>query len=239
MESDDKNSNYVILITGTSRGIGRYLAEYYLAKGYFVIGCSRSKVDLDSENYLHFCLDLCNHKELKDLFREIKRKYGRLDILINNAGLSSINYALMLNYENVQDLFKTNVISNIFASTEAVKLMKRNNFGRIVNISSIHVPLASVGTSLYSTTKSSIEHFSRVLSKEISTYGITINNIGLSLVKDTNMVSELSDQAIEEISKNLSLSEFISFEDISYCIDFFISKDAGFITGQTIYTSGV
>ena len=83
--------NQVILITGTRKGIGRFLAHYYVSKGIEVIGCSRSEADYNMEHYRHFCLDVADEANVKHMFREIRKTYGRLDVLINNAGVASMN----------------------------------------------------------------------------------------------------------------------------------------------------
>ena len=88
MSNPERSS--ILLITGTSRGIGHYLANYYLARNCVIIGCSRSVSDITHANYLHFSIDLSNEQALIELFREIRKKYGRLDILINNAGISML-----------------------------------------------------------------------------------------------------------------------------------------------------
>ncbi len=82
-------------ITGTRKGIGRSLIEYYANKGFLVIGCSRRNVDFESDNYRHFSLDVCNEKNVNKMFSEIRKVYGRLDILINNAGIASMNPVLL------------------------------------------------------------------------------------------------------------------------------------------------
>ena len=143
----------VMVITGTSRGIGRQLALHYSANGFQVVGCSRDKVDYEIENYHHCCADVAVESQLKELFGTVRKKFGRLDALINNAGVSSETYAMLASADHIRSLYATNVIGTILASRQAVKLMKRQSFGRIVNISSIHVPLATVGTSIYGSAK--------------------------------------------------------------------------------------
>ena len=89
------NEKQVIIITGTRKGIGKYLAEYYVEKGFQVIGCSRTTIDYELENYQHYCLDVAEEGEVKQMFAEINKTYKRLDVLINNAGISSMNHILL------------------------------------------------------------------------------------------------------------------------------------------------
>ena len=79
----------VIVLTGTRKGIGRYLSEYYLAEGHVVCGCSRSDSNLKHDHYCHFCLDVADEKAVKEMVASIRRKFGRIDVLLNNAGIAS------------------------------------------------------------------------------------------------------------------------------------------------------
>ena len=85
----------VMIITGTRKGIGKYLAEYYALKGFQVIGCSRGNSDVELDNYQHFSLDVCDEKEVKKMFSNIRKTFGRVDILVNNAGVASMNHSLL------------------------------------------------------------------------------------------------------------------------------------------------
>lgn len=89
------SKNQVLLITGTRKGIGKYLVEYYIKKGLKVIGCSRKPVDYELDNYQHYCLDVTGESLAKELFFNIRKTYGQLDVLINNAGVASMNHALL------------------------------------------------------------------------------------------------------------------------------------------------
>ena len=92
MDSIKKN---IILITGSRKGIGYSLSKYYLDNGHIVIGCSRTETELKHENYKHYCLDVSNEKQVNDLFMNIRKQYGWLDVLINNAGMASMNHTLL------------------------------------------------------------------------------------------------------------------------------------------------
>ena len=127
---DMSNHKVLILITGTSKGIGKYLAEYYSSHGYQVIGCSRSEVKFSIKNYQHFCVDVSDEKSVKNLFRQIRKSYGRLDILINNAGIASMNHSLLTPISTVQKILDTNVIGAFLFSRESAKLMKIMCFKR-------------------------------------------------------------------------------------------------------------
>ena len=116
----------VMLITGTRKGIGRYLSEYYAMKEFQIVGCSRQDIDFEFDNYLHFILDITNEDSVKKLFKNIREKFGRLDILINNAG---VNYALspllLVSYESAVITVKVNLLGTFLMSREATKLMMK------------------------------------------------------------------------------------------------------------------
>ena len=228
-----------MIITGTRKGIGNYLAEYYTHKGFYIIGCSRDDINFELDNYQHYCLDISDEPSVKKMFAEIRKKYGRLDILINNAGIASMNHVLLTPLKEVQDILNTNFVGTFLCCREAVKLMKRNKSGRIVNISSIHVPLATVGTSIYGASKASIEQFSKVLAKEVFQFGININLLTLSVVKSSGMAEDLSDDIILKILERTISKTQLNFKDVSNAIDFLISPKSSMVTNQTLYLGGV
>ena len=229
----------VMIITGTSKGIGRYLAEYYIDNGFIVVGCSRSDMDIQLSNYQHYCLDICNESLVKKMFREVRKKYGRLDVLINNAGISSENHVLLTPLKKAQDSLDTNFIGTFIFCRESVKLMKINQYGRIINISSIHVPLASVGTSIYGASKAAIEQFSGVLAREVFQFGITTNILSLSVVKDTGMEHALAQKIKEKILDQTISKEQIDIHDVINSVNFLIDEKSKMVCNQILYLGGV
>jgi len=229
----------VMIITGTRKGIGKYLAEYYAEKGFRIIGCSRSDIDYELDNYKHFCLDVSDESSVKKMFIEIRKEYGRLDILINNAGIASMNHVLLTPVKEVLDIFNTNFVGIFLCCREAVKLMKRNSNGRIVNISSIHIPLATVGTSVYGSSKAAIEQFSRVLAREVFQFGITVNILSLSVVKDTGMENALAEEIKHEILQQTISKNQLNINDVTHAINFLIDKKSKMVNSQILCLGGV
>jgi len=229
----------VMVITGTRKGIGKYIVEHYVRNGYQVVGCSRQPVNYHYKTYRHFSLDVSDEIEVKQMLSEIYKSYKRLDILINNAGIAAMNYVLLTPLATVQDILNTNFIGTFLFCREAAKIMQKNRYGRIVNISSIDVPLGTVGGSIYSSSKAAVEQFSRVLSKEFASYGITVNILALSLVKDSGMVAIMSEKAIKETLQRTHLKSWLNFEDVGHALDFFISPKSNMVTGQTLCLGGV
>ena len=119
--------NKKILITGTSRGIGNYLANYYLNLGYKVFGCSRNDISPLHENYFHFNLDICDELNVKKMFYKINSEFGGIDILINNAGIASMNHSLLTTIDTVKNILNTNYTATFLFCREAAKLMQKKN----------------------------------------------------------------------------------------------------------------
>src|SRR5215813_2056031 len=115
----------VMLITGTRKGIGKYLSEYYTVKGFHVIGCSRQPANYQLENYEHFPVDVSDEIAVKELFATIRKKYNRLDVLINNAGVASMNHVLLTPLSTVHKILETNVVGTFLFCREAARLMQR------------------------------------------------------------------------------------------------------------------
>ena len=229
----------VMIITGTRTSIGRLLAERYVTQGFQVIGCSRNAIDFDLENYKHFSLDISDELSAKKMFSEIRKTYGRLDILINNAGVASSNYVFLTSIKEIDNALKTNVVGSILFCREAIKLMKNNNFGRIINLSSIQVPLSSEGTSLYGATKAAVEQFSKVLSREVFSFGISVNTLSLSAVENTSMERDLTKEARKKLIDETISKSLISISDVTNALDFFMSTKSKVVTNQTLYLGGI
>jgi 3-oxoacyl-[acyl-carrier protein] reductase len=228
-----------MLITGTRSGIGRFLAHRYAGAGYEVIGCSRTPVDFQLPSYRHFELDVANEKDVRSMFSQIRKDHGRLDVLINNAAIVSRSYMMIASLDTFEEALRTNVVGSFLISRESTKLMKNNSFGRIVNLSSIAVPLASPGTAVYGASKAAMEQFSRVLAQEVAPLGITVNTLGMPFVEGTGMIEEFDDKTISETLERTVLKSNIKLDDVANAIDFFISDASSQVTNQVLHLGGL
>lgn len=228
----------ITLITGTSKGIGKALKEYYISKNHFVIGCSRSQVDNIEGSYKHFTVDICNENEILEMFKTIKKEYKRIDNLINNAGITATNLAMITPIDTLDKVINTNYRASFIFCIESIKLMKKNKYGRIINFSSISVPMRQMEELIYTSSKSAVEMMSMILAKEIAHYGITVNVIAPSL-SETEMISHLSLEQKEQIFNKLAIKQYSSFDDIINVIDFYLSPKSSMVTGQKIYLGGI
>lgn len=228
----------ITLITGTSKGIGKALKEYYMSQNHFVIGCSRGQVDNIEGSYKHFTVDICNENEILEIFKTIKKEYKKLDNLINNAGIIATNLAMITPIDTLDKVINTNYRASFIFCIESIKLMKKNKYGRIVNFSSISVPMRQMGELIYTSSKSAVEMMSMILAKEIAHYGITVNVIAPSLT-ETEMTKEFNELQIEKVFEKLAIKQYSSFDDIINVIDFYLSPKSSMVTGQKIYLGGI
>ena len=227
----------VMIITGTRKGIGRYLAEYYIDRKYIVVGCSRGESTIESSCYEHFSLDVGDEPAVRKMVNSVYHKHKRIDILINNAGIASMNHILLTPLSSMEKVFKTNVYGTFLFSREVAKMMSKRKYGRIVNFSTIAVPLNLEGEAIYAASKAAIEEFTRILAKEISSFNITCNSIGPTPV-ETDLTKSVPKEKMTQIIDKLTIKRLTQFNDISNVIDFFIKESSGYITGQTIYLGG-
>ena len=228
----------VIVITGTSKGIGLELAKYYLQKGDMVVGCARSQNDIKDENYRHFVLDVSDERAVVDMIREVKTEFNKIDILINNAGIASMNHFLTTSFESVKKVFSTNFFGTFLFSREVGKIMMRQKFGRIVNYTTVASALRLEGEAIYAASKSAIENLTQTLSKELAPFNITVNAIGPTPVK-TDLIKAVPQDKIDALLEKQAIKRLGNLEDIKNVIDFYIDEKSEFITGQILYLGGV
>jgi 3-oxoacyl-[acyl-carrier protein] reductase len=227
----------IILITGTRKGIGRNLAEHYLNQNHIVFGCSREQSDLHHKHYKHYCLNITDEILVKKLFKDIKKEFGGLDILINNAGIASMNHSLFTEIKTIKNIFDTNLIGTFLFSREAAKLMKNKNVGRIINFSTVAVRLKLEGEAIYAASKAAVNTLTEVLAVEFADFGITVNAIGPTPVK-TDLIKNIPQEKMNKLINRLPLKRLGEFDDILNIVDFLIKPESNFITGQIIYLGG-
>jgi 3-oxoacyl-[acyl-carrier protein] reductase len=228
----------VMLISGTRKGIGRFLAEYYAGKGYLVEGCSRRPAEWRADNYHHHAVDICDEIQVKRMMASINERHGRLDVVINNAGIGSMNHILLTPLTTVDAVMSTNLKGTFLLCRESVKLMKKRRFGRIVNFSSVAVPLHLEGEAVYAASKSAVVTFSRILAREVADFGITCNVIAPTPIQ-TDLIEGIARDKIDKIIGNLSIKRMGRCEDVANVIDFFIKPESEYVTGQVISLGGV
>jgi 3-oxoacyl-[acyl-carrier protein] reductase len=228
----------ITLITGTRKGIGRFLVEHYLKAGHTVIGCSRTQPDWSLDNYTHFCLDVTDEKRVRQMFSDIRRQYGGIDHLINNAGIAAMNHALLTPLSTLQKVLATNVTGTFLFCREGAKLMQIRGTGRIVNFSTVAVPLHLEGEAAYVASKAAVESLTRVLARELASLKITVNTVGPVPI-ETDLIQGVPEDKIKSLVLRQPIQRLGTPQDVAHVVDFFLSPASSFVTGQTIYLGGV
>lgn len=228
----------VMLVTGARKGIGRYLVEYYLSRGYLVEGCSRGEADLKDASYRHHQVDVADEKGVRGMIADITKRYGRIDVVLNNAAIASMNHVLLTPAKTANRMLEVNVTGTMLVCRDAAKVMIRRRYGRIVNFTTIVAPIALAGEAVYAASKSAVVTFTRILAFELGQWGITCNSFGATPIL-TDMIKGVPQDKIDAVVNNLAIKRLGTPQDCANVCDFFISPTSDNITGQVIYLGGV
>lgn len=228
----------VIVITGARKGIGRGLAEHYVAEGWRVVGCSRGEPEEPLENYRHFCVDVADEAGVRDMFRAVRQEFGSVDALLNNAGVASMNHVLTTPLPSVRTILDTNVIGTFLFCREAAKLMPPKRGGRIVNFATVATPLKLEGEAMYAASKAAVVSLTEILARELAPRKITVNAVGPTPVM-TDLIRSVPEEKMQRLLARQAIPRYGTFEDVLNVIDFFLRAESDFVTGQTIYLGGV
>jgi 3-oxoacyl-[acyl-carrier protein] reductase len=228
----------VMLITGTRKGIGKFLAEYYVEKGFSVEGCSRKKPEWELPHYFHHDIDITDESQVKSMFSSIQSRHGRLDVTLNNAGIASMNHILLTPGKVVDNVMNTNLKGTFLLTRESAKLMKKSGFGRIVNFGTIAVPLQIKGEAIYAASKSAVVTFTKIAARELADFGITCNVVAPSPI-ETDLIRSVPKQKVDKVIQSMTIKRLGTFKDVANVIDFFIKPESDYITGQVIYLGGI
>ena len=227
-----------MVITGTRKGIGRFLVDYYIQKGYTVIGCSRGACEEKIDRYEHFILDVADEAAVQDMVFQVKKKYKKIDVLVNNAGIASMNHSLLTPKSTVSNILNTNVVGTFLFSREVAKKMVQKGKGRIVNFATVATPLRLEGESIYAASKAAVSSLTQVMAKELASYKITVNAVGATPIA-TDLIKNVQQEKMDALIATQAIKRLGTFEDIANVIDFFIDDKSEFITGQVLYLGGI
>jgi 3-oxoacyl-[acyl-carrier protein] reductase len=229
----------VMIITGTRKGIGRYLVDHYLAKGYVVAGCSREAFEEPCpDNYHHYLADVADEKAMIDMVRDVQKRFGGIAALVNNAGIASMNHLLLTPLSTVSRVFSTNVFGTFVGMREVAKVMIKARYGRIVNFATVATPLNLEGEAAYAASKAAVESLTRVAAREFAPFNVTVNAVGPTPVM-TDLIRTVPKQKMDALIATQAIRRMGEHRDIANVIDFFLARESDFITGQTIYLGGI
>lgn len=231
----------VVLVTGASRGIGRKIAIDLSQKGYKVIANynkseeQAQKLKEENPNIEIYKADVSKREEVKSMIEDIIKKYQKIDILINNAGISKSNVFTDVTDEEWDILIKSNLYSVFCVTQEVLPYMINKKEGCIINISSIWGMVGASCETIYSVTKGGIDAMTKSLAKELGPSNIRVNSIAPGII-DTQMNENLTKQDINEIESDIPLGKIGKTADISKCIKWLIEDE--YTTGQVISING-
>lgn len=234
------------VVTGGTRGIGKAIAEGLAREGAHVIVAGRNldaakeiaaSLSVQGVRALGIRLDVSNAGEVERAFEEIRKDFGRIDILINNAGITRDGLLMRMKEEAWDAVLDTNLKGVFLCSREVIKDMARQRYGRIVNITSVAAFMGNPGQANYSASKAGIVGLTKTVSREYAGRGITVNAVAPGFI-ETAMTDVLPENIKEEMKKLIPLGRFGTVEDVAKAVVFLASPDSGYITGQVIHVNG-
>lgn len=232
-----------VIVTGGSRGIGRAIVEKFAKENYNVLlNYNKSEfaaLDIAKKypNVEIFKADVSNTKDVEAMINFAESKYGQIDILINNAGISCTGLLQDISLEEWNRLFEVNVTGTFLVTREVLPRMISKKVGKIINISSVWGLVGASMEVAYSASKAAIIGFTKALAKEVGPSNITVNCIAPGIVM-TDMVNNLSVEEFDQIREEIPLGRIGSTEDIATTAFYLASDDANYITGQVISPNG-
>ena len=230
----------IALVTGASRGIGKAAANKLSETGFNVLGTATSQKGVDQinqEGMYGLILNLNDKKSIAAMWENIIDNFNYVDILVNNAGITKDNIIVRMSVDEWEEVINIHLNATFYMCQRATKLMMKNRFGRVINISSTSATIGNRGQSNYAAAKAGIEAFTRTLAREFGSRGITANNIAPGFI-DTDMTNFLSEEERANIQKDIPLNRFGKPEEVADLINFLASDEASYITGQTIHLNG-
>ncbi len=237
--------NKIVIVTGASRGIGREIAKKLAIKDYTVVANynkSENQIkELQKElleknvNIDIFKADISKRSEAKELVKYVLEKYNKIDILINNAGISQIKEFTQITDEDWNNMINVNLNSVFYMTQEVIPNMIHNKKGCIINMSSIWGQIGASCESHYSVSKAGIDAMTKSLAKELGPSNIRVNSIAPGII-DTEMNKHLSLEELEYIKEEIPLQRIGKVNDIEKCVEWLIEDD--YITGQIISING-
>ncbi len=237
----------VIVVTGASRGIGRGIALAMAQPGCTVVVNYRSSPDAARETAAaieakggtaHLCrFDVGDPEAIKEAFKEIAGLHNRVDVLVNNAGITRDNLLALMKPGEWDDVLNTNLRGAFLCSQAVVKMMMRRKYGRIINVSSVVGIIGNAGQCNYSAAKAGIIGLTRSLSRELISRNITVNAVAPGFI-DTDMTHRLPEKVREELLGQIPAGRYGTVDDVAAAVNFLASDNAGYITGQVIHVNG-
>lgn len=237
----------IAVVTGASKGIGRACAVRLARDGMTVI-VNYSRSDEEAARVVEeikaaggdaaaYKADVSDPAQVKEMFRFVADTYGRVDVLVNNAGIVRDEYLLMLTQENLDKCLDLNIKGYFYCAQQAALKMFGQKSGVIVNMSSVSSKMALAGQTVYSATKGAVNSMTQTMAKELARKNIRVNAVCPGFVQ-TDMVEQLPEDKKKEYLKEVPLGRFADVAEVAGLVSYLCSDDAAYITGQAIVLDG-
>jgi 3-oxoacyl-[acyl-carrier protein] reductase len=241
------NSQKVVLVTGSSRGLGRAMALEFGKRGYTVAvhysssqGPAEEVAELIRQSGAKTAVygaNVADATACQELTKQVTTDLGSLDILVNNAGITKDTLALRMKEEDWTSVIDTNLSSAFYLSKAALRGMLRNTWGRIINISSVVGIMGNVGQANYVTAKAGLIGLTKALAKEYASKGITVNAVAPGFI-ESDMTASLPEDLKKSYLAQIPVGRFGKPEEVANVVTFLASEDAAYVNGQTITVDG-
>ena len=234
--------NKKILITGATGGIGNELVKKFVSLGGDVLGSGTKSEKLDQLKKQYPSIrvkkfDMAEHSRIEEFIDNVALELGGLDVLINNAGKNVDNLSLRMKDEEWKKVIDVNLTSTFLLCKHSIKIMLKNKFGRIVNITSIVGHSGNPGQSNYAASKAGIIGMSKCFAIEYAKKNITVNCVSPGFIA-TDMTMNITEKVKLFLASRIPMGKLGSGEDVSNCVAFLSSEQAGYVTGETIHVNG-
>ena len=239
--------NKVACITGANRGIGKQIAITLAKNGYDIVvnyktendDLIETKKEIESQNVRCLALqgDVSKFEDCENIAKEIIDKFGKIDVLVNNAGITKDMLLMRMKEEDFKQVIDVNLIGTFNMTKSIIGYMMKARTGRIINLSSVVGIVGNAGQTNYSASKAGIIGFTKSLAKEVASRNILVNAIAPGFI-DTNMTEVLKEEVKEEIAKSIPLKRMGKVEDVANLVKFLSSEESSYITGQVIHVDG-
>ena len=239
--------NKVVLITGATRGIGKQIALTFAENGYDVainyrkeneeLEITKKEIEANNVKCLAVQGDISNFEDCERFVKQIIEEYGKIDVLVNNAGITKDILLMRMKKEDFESVIDVNLVGTFNVTKNVISHMLKARSGRIINISSVVGVSGNAGQTNYSASKAGIIGFTKSLAKEVASRNINVNAVAPGFI-ETDMTGVLKDEIKEEIAKNIPLKRMGNAEDVANVVKFLTSNDSSYITGQVINVDG-
>lgn len=241
------SENKVALITGATRGIGREIALELAANGFDIAVNYRSEKDIpedlkkEIESHNVRCefvqADVSNFEQCESMVKDAIDKFGRIDVLVNNAGITRDGLIMRMKKEDFEAVIDVNLVGTFNVTRNVIPYMIKQRSGRIISLSSVVGVAGNAGQTNYSASKAGVIGFTKSLAKEVASRNILVNAVAPGFI-DTDMTKVLSDSVKEGINAQIPLRRMGSPREVAKVVKFLASEDSSYVTGQVINIDG-